>query len=1117
MTDHTTDASPFPTTARTVMSGSMSGGGAAIDTAAVQLLSSHASVAGSVTQIDLEFSTAMAKGAGYVYLTDGAVQTVIDRVSGLPTIRIVGANDTRKILVSDLQVSGNHVIVKASGLAEGHAYNVFMNEGVLLSSTLRSFAGVTVPGTVDFTVVDHGGPSVQSMSLSNSTLTTGAGAELTIVFSEPVSSLPAYALQAANAGIGSLRPVGDGTIWKAALTTPGTVSSSGNQVSLDLAQVRDAAGNAGSGIVLSAAYLVDDGAPPTATITLPDTELLSGEEVEVTITFSEAVIGLDTDAFTAPHVSLSNPVTSDGGKTWTVKMSPNTPLLYETDLQFHVDLSKVLDQAGHAGSGSAVSASYTVDTRVMDDLTGPSVESISFDSYTVDPAHDIVATIVFSEAVQAEGLMDALDADGASLSDLASSDGGKTWTVKLSSHDPDAEPFIGSFDVELYQIADLAGNAGSGAVTSPSFAVNAAASTMFVYDNGVFDNDGVIGDAQRYITGFFFGEFADTSSFTLTIGSETIYNGEIDFYEYEGVLFWSYGGEGYWDEGEYDVVAAITTTGGSPLQTARHVVVDTTAPAIVESPASGVAPPPFDVADGLVVVFDEAVYFTNGEPRVELEIDQNGVISYVDIPLSDAYLSLDRKTLTIPANDHHLPPGASVTMWLPGLEDRAGNNLNSGSLSFETTGGFIDTVAPVATRADAGWLEAMTVGDEVEFSVTFNEPIELTGDFSYYVDMNNGGRADFVSFDENGREIHFRYTVDADDAEVAQLGVADLDGLVGYVRDLAGNVLDNASIDFAVFGDGYGNFIEVDKTAPGALPQPALAAESNTGAANDSITRINDPLITGSGAEPDAQVRIKIDGVDNDDTAYVDENGDWEWQPYTDLAAGVHTLSFWQRDAAGLEGPEVSLTVTIEAFGKPQLDAASDSGASSSDGITNDDTPTYSGSGAVGGRTIKLLANGSEIGETIARADGTWDITVANESALADGTYTITAAEVDAGNERQTDISSGTTLVVDTAAPTSASATADGLGRTYTLSFNETIVFAAGGNVDMYQDLSLKTSFTAGGGNWSKPQDNELLFSMSAFNGLFNMQLSSDAIQDVAGNAAIIGAPFLEFDLSLSS
>ncbi len=75
------------------------------------------------------------------------------------------------------------------------------------------------------------------------------------------------------------------------------------------------------------------------------------------------------------------------------------------------------------------------------------------------------------------------------------------------------------------------------------------------------------------------------------------------------------------------------------------------------------------------------------------------------------------------------------------------------------------------------------------------------------------------------------------------------------------------------------------------------------------------------------------------------------------------------------------------------LDAASDSGGSNSDGITNDNTPTFRGTGAAG-QTVRLLVRPEGttisllIGQTTAAADGTWAITA---TTLPDGTHTFFA------------------------------------------------------------------------------------------------------------------------------
>ncbi|MFO0805475.1 MAG: Ig-like domain-containing protein [Gemmataceae bacterium] len=75
----------------------------------------------------------------------------------------------------------------------------------------------------------------------------------------------------------------------------------------------------------------------------------------------------------------------------------------------------------------------------------------------------------------------------------------------------------------------------------------------------------------------------------------------------------------------------------------------------------------------------------------------------------------------------------------------------------------------------------------------------------------------------------------------------------------------------------------------------------------------------------------------------------------------------------------------------PDLVAASDSGSSSTDNLTNDTTPTFTGT-AESGATVTLLAGSTVLG-TATAVGGTWTIT---STALADGVYSVFARAVDA-------------------------------------------------------------------------------------------------------------------------
>src|SRR5207247_1440325 len=127
-----------------------------------------------------------------------------------------------------------------------------------------------------------------------------------------------------------------------------------------------------------------------------------------------------------------------------------------------------------------------------------------------------------------------------------------------------------------------------------------------------------------------------------------------------------------------------------------------------------------------------------------------------------------------------------------------------------------------------------------------------------------------------------------------------------------------------------------------------------TGTATDNITNDTTPTVTGTGAEAGAVVtRDDTSGTTVLGTATADGSGNWTITS-SQLSAGNHTLTVTQTDLAGnTSQPSASLTVTIDtaanAPSAPDLVAGSASGSSSTDNITNDTTPTVTGTGAEAG------------------------------------------------------------------------------------------------------------------------------------------------------------------------
>jgi hypothetical protein len=109
----------------------------------------------------------------------------------------------------------------------------------------------------------------------------------------------------------------------------------------------------------------------------------------------------------------------------------------------------------------------------------------------------------------------------------------------------------------------------------------------------------------------------------------------------------------------------------------------------------------------------------------------------------------------------------------------------------------------------------------------------------------------------------------------------------------------------------------------------------------------------------------------------------------------------------------VSVPNPVAAPSTPVLARASDTGADNSDGITNDNTPTFTGNAAPG-VTVTLYANNHAIGFTVANSKGAWSFTPMIP--LPDGVYTITATAARAGGSPSA-ASGALKIVVDTTPP----------------------------------------------------------------------------------------------------
>jgi CSLREA domain-containing protein len=215
--------------------------------------------------------------------------------------------------------------------------------------------------------------------------------------------------------------------------------------------------------------------------------------------------------------------------------------------------------------------------------------------------------------------------------------------------------------------------------------------------------------------------------------------------------------------------------------------------------------------------------------------------------------------------------------------------------------------------------------------------------------------------------------------------------------------------------------VVIDTNAP-AVSTPVLDLSSDSGTAGDNLTNDTTPTMKGT-AEPGSTVVLFADGnLVGTDTASI--GGTWTITSIALSANGpAHVMTATAKDVAGnvsaaSSGQNVTIdTVAPNPPSTPVLDAGSDSGTAG-DNLTNDTTPTYTGT-AEPGSTVKLFADGIQVGTVTAGGGGTWTIT--SSALTANGpVISITATATDeAGNPSSA--SGSQSLTLDTLAPNAPS------------------------------------------------------------------------------------------------
>lgn len=327
-------------------------------------------------------------------------------------------------------------------------------------SDLAGNAGIGSANSPNY-LIDTVRPSLASnIEISDTVLKAGDTATVTFRFTEAVSGFDADDVTVPNGTLKDFLTRDNGKTWTATLTPALSVNNAFNSLTIHYAGITDLVGNSGLGTDVSVNYSVDT-LIPTAEIVIAPSLLKIGDTADVTFAFSEAVSGFTTADLTVSNGTVRDLFSTDGGINWTGSFVPSA----------NVEAADNVITLDNTRFGKTDSNTYEIDTR------RPTAEI--FVSDTILRAGTTSAVkIEFSEPVTGFAL-GSLEAANGALSDLASSDGGKTWTATLMPSD-DTFSTTNAILLNYAAVTDLAGNVGTGTMVSDNYEVRTVRPTAVV-------------------------------------------------------------------------------------------------------------------------------------------------------------------------------------------------------------------------------------------------------------------------------------------------------------------------------------------------------------------------------------------------------------------------------------------------------------------------------------------------------------------------------------------------------------------------------------------------------------------------------------------------------------
>ena len=706
---------------------------------------------------------------------------------------------------------------------------------------------------------------------------------------------------------------------------------------------------------------VADATAPTVTLSGGGSGSTNTATFGVTAQFSETVFGFTAgDVDTSANATVSNFVAVDGD-TYTFDVTATSDGTVTVD----VPAASANDLAGNNNTASnQLSWIY--------DNTAPTVALSGGGSGTTNTA-TFGVTAQFSETVTGFTISDVDNSPNTSISNFIAVDG-DTYTFDVTANSDGAV----TVEVPAASAVDAANN-GNTASNQLSWIYDATAPTVTLSGGGSGSTNtatfGVTAQFSETVFGFTAGD-VDTSA-NATVSNFVAVDG--DTYTFD-VTATSDGTV------TVDVPAASANDLAGNNNTASNQlswIYDNTAPTVALS--GGGSGTTNTATFGVTAQFSETV---TGFTISDVDNSANTSISNFIAVDGDTY------TFDVTANSD-----GAVTVEVPAAS--AVDAANNGNTASNQLSWIYDATGPTVNIDKAFGQDDPTNDSPINFTVTFNEDV---ADFTAADLTITGTAGATTALVTGGPQVY----------NVAVSGMTS-DGSVtltftGTATDAAGNANQAPTYgDNTVIYDTTGPTVNVDKAF--GQDDPTNDSPINfTVTFNEDVADFTaaDLTITGTAGATTALVtggpqvyNVAVSGMTSDGSVTLTFTG-----TATDAASNANQAPTYGDNT-------VIYDTTAPAVSAPDLDPASDTGASSTDDLTSDTSPTFNGTSEALA-FVELLRDGSVIAFGSASIGGTWSLTDPN--AQPDATYTYTARATDEAGNTSAE-STGLAVTIDTAAP----------------------------------------------------------------------------------------------------